>query len=140
MKYWKLLALVACLIPIQGCGPTASQVSGKITFTDGAPLPFGRVTFTPKAGAAGFWAPLTADGTFVVDVEMAAQPGDYSVTIVGADEPAFFETDPVTGVNKELEPPKPLIDAKYGKSGTSPLNATIKPGKNQLSFQVDKLP
>ncbi|MEI8378768.1 MAG: hypothetical protein WCJ09_01480 [Planctomycetota bacterium] len=139
MKHWKSLVLFVGLLSISGCGPATSQVSGKVTFADGSPLPFGRVTFSPKSGSAGFWAPLTSEGAFVVDVEMAAKPGEYSVSIVGAEEPAFFETD-ATGANKQIEPPKPLIDAKYTKAATSPLTSTVKAGKNELAFKVEKLP
>ncbi|MDB5342774.1 MAG: hypothetical protein JWP89_1151 [Schlesneria sp.] len=140
MKPWKLLIVLVGVIGVHGCGPTTCQVNGKVNFEDGSPLTFGRVTFAPKAGSKGFWAPLTNDGTFAVDPAMEAQAGDYTVTLVGAEEPAFFETDPTTGVNKLLEPPKPLIDAKYASGTSSGLNATIKPGKNELSFKVDKLP
>lgn len=139
MKFWKSLALFVAMLAVSGCGPATSQVTGKVTFADGSALPFGRVTFSPKAGSTGFWAPLTSDGTFVVDAEMAAKPGEYSVSIVGAEEPAFFETD-ATGANKQIEPPKPLIDAKYTKAATSPLTATVKAGKNELVFKVEKLP
>ncbi|MDB5335849.1 MAG: hypothetical protein JWN70_1468 [Planctomycetaceae bacterium] len=141
MKYWKLLALISLgVASLNGCSKP-SIVTGEVKFEDGSPLMYGRVNFEPTEGAVGFWGQLTEDGTFAVDPALTPHAGEYVVTLAGASSPEVFEDDPKGQSHKVKFPSKPLVDAKkYGDAKASPLKATIEPGKNELTFTVDRLP
>jgi hypothetical protein len=138
MKIGKtLLFLCLGVIGLAGCGQPVCVVKGEINLKNGTPIPSGRVTFTAKEGTASFWASIDS-GVFEVDKGLTPPPGEYVVTLTGADWPAVYESDPVTGVNSLKTPAKPIVDPKkYSDVKSSPLNTSIVAGPNELSLTVD---
>jgi hypothetical protein len=62
------------------------------------------------------------------------------VTISAAQTPEVYDTDD-KGNHTLKFPAKALVDAKkYGDPAKSGLEATIAPGKNELTFTVERLP
>jgi hypothetical protein len=117
-----------------GCssGPTKGEVQGKVTFK-GQPVKEGTVTFlnTKDGGAAE--AAINPDGTYVV--QGGAVVGDYDkVEIKPLTE--LKDTDPGKTPPARVEKPAPDIPTRYRQQGTTPLKASVKPGKNEINFEM----
>ena len=133
----KHLILACCLALLAGCGgPGGAAVSGKVTYTDGSPLPKGVVVYTGKGGS--YQSAIASDGTYTL--ENVAE-GSYQVVITGA-----FEGDAqvpemqydADGNYIETPAPQrtPLISDRYTNPDESGLSVTV-PGNYDL--QVEKL-
>ena len=129
-----LVAIGALFIAAGGCqkGPVKAEVHGKITFKS-QPVKEGTVTFlnTKEGGAAE--AQINSDGTYAV--EGGAVVGDYGkVEIKPLME--MKDTDPGKTPPSKVEKAAPDIPAKYRQQGTTPLSASVKPGKNEINFNM----
>ena len=129
-----LLYLLFSGLVLPGCssGPAKGEVHGKVTFK-GQPLKEGTVTFlnTKEGGAAE--ATINADGTYAV--AGGAVVGEYDrVEIKPLTE--MKDTDPGKTPPSRVEKPAPNIPLKYRMQGTTPLKATVKPGKNEINFEM----
>jgi hypothetical protein len=125
-------ALLFCLSSGCSSGPVKGQVHGKVTF-NGRPVKEGTVTFlnTKDGGAAE--GSINADGTYVV--QGGAIVGDYDkVEIKPLME--LKDTDPGKTPPAMVEKPAPDIPPKYRMQGATPLKATVKPGKNEINFDM----
>jgi hypothetical protein len=122
----------ALLIPGCSSGPVKGEVHGKVTFK-GQPVKEGTITFlnTKDGGAAE--AAINADGTYVV--QRGAVVGEYDkVEIKPLME--MKDTDPGKTPPSMVEKPAPNIPAKYRQQGSTPLKASVKPGKNEINFEM----
>jgi hypothetical protein len=128
-------ALAAAAGGLAGCGPGGppiGQVEGRVTFK-GKPVTEGTVSFANDAGHGGE-APLDKDGRYVVKNRQGGLPvGDYVVTVT----PATYldSSDPKTPPVVE-EKAAPNIPERYRRVGGSPLRGSVKPGKNELDFDM----
>jgi hypothetical protein len=126
---WAAACLVLSTI---GCGGgQEATVRGTVTL-DGQPLARGSVTFLPVENGTGASASINADGSFEArtsDMD-GMKAGDYLITVRASAEPA---------PNPQGGPPIPgklLTPAKYGRSETSGLKATINRGANDLNLEL----
>lgn len=142
---WCLLAALVC-----GCGrrgPRVELVEGVVVL-DGKSVEGATVFFSPAAseGAAGLPAAgrTAADGSFRLNAGGGATPGagtkvgDYIVTVIKQ------ESDSLPPPDLNSPPPdfkeilvRDLLPTIYKLSATSPLRATVKPGKNTYRFELD---
>jgi len=126
------VAWVLLLFPT-GCenGPVKGDVRGKVTFK-GQPVKEGRVTFlnTKEGGAAE--ALIGEGGSFAVQGGVVV--GDYIVEITPLTQ--IVDTDPGKSPPAPVEKPAPDIPAKYRQQGKTPLRASVKPGKNEINFDM----
>ena len=136
LRGFSRLASIALLILLcdVSCssGPVKGEVQGKVTFK-GQPVKEGTVTFlnTKDGGAAE--AEINPDGTYVV--QGGAVAGEYDrIEIKPLME--MKDTDPGKTPPSKVEKAAPNIPAKYRMQGTTPLKATVKPGKNEINFDM----
>lgn len=133
-----LTGTLTLILPILsvGCGssgPAMGRVSGKVTYK-GSPLTKGTVTFQSTApNGRNATGEIQSDGSYTLQTEKpgdGALAGDYKVTIFAHDEELldYIPTKPL--------PPKRLAPAKYEKTETSGLTATVKSGSNPLNFEL----
>lgn len=128
--------LVAAM-SLLGCeqkGYTTYRVSGTVKFSDGS-VPKGEVAqimFTPMQKGPGTKAAsglIQADGAYLlstIEPDDGAFAGEYKVVIV---------------VYKTYTGREPLIGNQYLDTPTTPLTATVEPGKeNKFDFVVEKAP
>lgn len=122
--------LVLGLVSCRGADPNAPvPVRGQVRYRD-RPAEGARVTFVPT-GAGDPAAPrptaaVDADGTFRLTTKLSydgAPPGRYAVTIV--------YPSPAKKVDDENVGPD-LLRGKYANPKTTPLQAEVKAGPNEL--------
>jgi hypothetical protein len=118
-----------------GCGQESTRlaVEGQVTF-NGAPLPDGKISFTPLAGTSSPTAGATIrDGNFAVPRDKGLRPGSFRVEIRAVRATGKTMRDDLSGdviVTKESYIPKRYNDA-------SELVAEIKAGEhNTLQFAL----
>ncbi|MCE9565705.1 MAG: hypothetical protein K8U57_27085 [Planctomycetes bacterium] len=112
---------------VAGCsGPGIAPVEGTVTYK-GEPLKDGTILFHPEKGrpAAG----KIRDGKIV---EVTTETLNDGVP-VGSVRVAI---QAITNPDKMDAPHKSLIPEKYGDPDKSELTADIKPGKNDLKFEL----
>jgi len=134
-RYGLSIAVVLGLAPL-ACGPSGpemAKVYGKVTY-QGKPVTQGTVTFqaTSPAGRNATGA-IDSQGNYTLQTETpgdGALLGDYLVTIFAHEEPVLDY------IPKKPIPPKLLVPAKYEKSETSGLKATIHSGSNPVNFDL----
>ena len=116
-----------------GCssGPAKGDVRGKVTFK-GKAVKEGSVTFlnTKEGGAAE--AQIGAEGAYAVQGGVVV--GEYVVEI----KPLIHivDTDPGKSPPAPVEKAAPDIPKKYRMQGTTTLKASVKPGKNEINFEM----
>ncbi|MDR0869238.1 MAG: carboxypeptidase-like regulatory domain-containing protein [Planctomycetaceae bacterium] len=109
-----LFFVATCL----GCGGKGFNVSGKVTFPDGKPVPRGQVTLFSDTFTAG--SGIGADGTYRINMPVPA--GTYKVTVRATeDSPSDTKVAP-----EDVKPPKPLVDVKYNSPEKSGLTVDVK--------------
>ncbi len=136
MRTWGGIAVLAAAAfvvgPITGCsgpsGPPTGAVHGKVTL-DGKPLVDASVEFLPAQGRPSA-ARTDEDGNYTLQYSVSqagAVVGTHTVRITtGGERP-----DPATGAMKKFPE---LVPAKY--NANSQLQAEIKPGDNELNFEL----
>jgi len=127
------LALSCGVLFFTGCGggPEMAPVSGRVT-ASGRPVVRGTILFVPVGGDRDSTMAATgnieADGTYALrsgrDTEGAAC-GSYRVAIQGRSV-----SDP------EGMPPNRQIHARYNNAESSGLTAEVKPGTNEINFDL----
>jgi hypothetical protein len=127
------LAVVATLLLAAGCqkGPATGTVRGKVTFK-GQPVKEGRVTFLNDKQGGAAEAMIAGDGAYAVPNGVVV--GDYLVEITPLVE--IKDTDPGKSPPAPVEKAAPDIPKKYRMQGTTPLRATVKPGPNEINFDM----
>ena len=148
---WRAVALGAACLLAAGCGgPKLGKVSGTVT-SGGKPVTTGTIMFHPAEGPTAVGA-INADGTYTLTTIKAgdgAVIGSHRVTIeatkVGpgslADPSSFEEELKLAGKpSKILVPGKVeyLVPEKLAQLSTTDLTAEVKPGSNQVDFDLPK--
>ncbi len=130
---WLLAALaIACTL---GCGGKTSPVDGRVKFKDGSDasaLAGYEVDFQPADGKTSATGHVAPDGTFKLTTfgaDDGAIPGKHRVAITPPQSP-----DP------DKPPQKSKLPAKYSTFDTSQLSVEIKPGRNQIELELERLP
>jgi len=126
-------AAVLLAAALAGCssGPATGEVFGKVTFK-GQPVTEGTITFlNPNEGGAAE-AEIGKDGSYTVSGKVVV--GEYLVVITPPVH--IVDTDPGKSPPAPVEKPAPNIPQKYRQQGTTPFKETIKPGKNELNFDM----
>jgi len=144
----RLLVLVSLLF-VFGCaprGPVVQFVEGTVTL-DGVAVADADVCFTPKEGSNGIPAvgKTDANGQYRLtsaqggEFGKGAIAGEYEVRVMKYIDLGFVEpTNPQPGDYLPLAKPKHHLPEKYADVKTSGLSATVKKGKNQINFNLEK--
>jgi hypothetical protein len=141
--FWISVAGMAACLFLAGCGKPDEgnrvPVAGKVTFTDGKPLPRGTVIFTPDSARGNPSqheprGPIDAEGNYKLSTTSTlagVSPGWYAVTIVSQ--------EPYDESKSSWDPPW-LINRKFGSRHTSGLAAEVigKAEPGRYDFQVSK--
>lgn len=123
------IILILCLCCLPGCGNN-KRLGGKITFSDGKPVPYGTVLFsTPSMVARGD----IIDGTYTMGTLKARDglpPGDYQVS--------------VTGITR-ADPKNPMLflnlcEDKYTNPNNSGLKCTVPAPGNKYDIVLEPHP
>ncbi|MGL4555105.1 MAG: hypothetical protein ACRC33_28400 [Gemmataceae bacterium] len=139
---FRLALLLPLAALIAGCGSNLGQVTGTVTY-EGTPLADGTIIFE-TTGARPATGKIVAGK--ITDV-MTSRPGDgvppgsHKVAIhaiEAAGSAVAANPGDKTGIASMQT--KSLIPAKYGDPATSGLTAEIKPGSNELKFELKKNP
>jgi hypothetical protein len=89
------------------------------------------VSLEPEADRISGAGEIEGDGTFKISTfspNDGAIPGHHRVAISPPDPPP------------DAPPPKPVLPQKYRDFGTSGLTIEIKPGPNNVEFELDRAP
>jgi hypothetical protein len=130
----RVVFVALVLIVLGGCAERKYPVVGKVVFKDGTPLPGGMIVFSPldpscHVGARGYIRP---DGTFELSTEKEGDgslQGRYQV-LVRPPSQGRGEDDPRRNIS--------LIDLRYTRFETSGIEVEVKPGRNELTIEVEK--
>ncbi len=128
-------ALVAAVSTLAGCGSNEKigQVEGQVTFR-GQPVTEGLISFNDKEGH-GAEAELGNEGKYVLKTPEGGLPaGEYFITVT----PLMYlhDSDPGKSPPALTEKRAPNIPHKYRSLPSTPLKETVKPGKNELNFNL----
>lgn len=126
-------ATLLLVVLATGCGSDRSQVTGRVTYDDGSPVPGGTVIAeaTIDGKLVGVQANIESDGTFRLGTDRpgdGALPGSYRVLLVSV---ALSDFELSAGK-------KEAIGGKYTKYETSGITFEVKPGKNEFNITVAK--
>jgi len=133
---WCRLVLVSLGLAVAtGCGNGLSPVAGALTWKDGSPakeLSGGQVVFEEAIKHVSSIGMIGNDGTFTMST---IKPGDGVPT--GHYQVAILEHRPnANAAGTQLVPAK--LDLKYADLNSSGLEIDIKPGKNSVSFALER--
>lgn len=125
------------LAAVAGCGGRPAQVAGVVKLA-GAPLEAGVVTFTPRKPGPTAYGTITAGGRYELQTGAGRglELGDYVVTVAANATP---EQAAAMGIKVGREGIMPLLTpTKYADTATSPLQVTVKPGRQEFDFDLEK--
>lgn len=134
---FRSLALMLLLFGLSalGCGGGLSPVAGKLTWKDGSPakeLSGSQVVFEESQKHTSSIGMIGPDGTFTMTTN---KPGDGVPT--GHHKVAILEHRPNSNTaGTQLVPAK--LHLKYADLNSSGLEVDIKPGKNEVSFTLER--
>ncbi len=128
-----LLATLAFLAGVPGCGGGRYPVHGRVVYEDGSPVTEGMVIGEKAEGDRRVKAQgsLKSDGTFswgTLSPGDGAEPGKYRVVVVAR---AVGEKEASQGV-------RPAVDRKFSNPQTSGIDFEVKPGRNELNIKVTR--
>jgi hypothetical protein len=122
------------VLMLAGCGSKTAPVNGRVKFKDGGDvsvLAGHTVSFQTESDRISASGDIERDGTFKLSTfstNDGAVPGRHLVAISPPDPPP------------DAPPPKPVVLQKYRDFGTSGLTADIKPGPNDVEFELERPP
>jgi predicted lysophospholipase L1 biosynthesis ABC-type transport system permease subunit len=135
MRPARLIVLVTLAILASGCGSGLAPISGQLKWKDGSPakeLAGGQVVFEQEEKRTSSIGVIQAEGTFQM---MTVNPGDG--VPVGHHKVAILEHRPnANAAGTQLVPAR--LDLKYADLNSSGLEVDVKPGKNEISFTLDR--
>ena len=114
-----------------GCGGENVQISGKVTYSDGKPMPGGVICF--DNGQTSAIGRIKDNGTYTLGSLKARDgipPGPYNVYFINTQ---LLETDPQSGISKNVE----LVSPKFKRSATSGLKYEVMGRATGVDFTVD---
>lgn len=120
-----------------GCGGRPASVAGVVTMA-GTSLENGVVTFTPVKGGPSAYGTITAGGRYELKTGggQGLELGDYVVTVAANATP---EQAAAMGIKVGREGIMPLLTPiTYADTATTPLKATVKAGRQDLDFDIEK--
>jgi hypothetical protein len=136
------------LVTLHGCSGGKATVSGKVTLSDGTPVPAGNVTFWAGDGRTA-QAPLRADGTYLMG---DAPVGDVKVTVeTPPPRPGPLSMGPqppqaAKGMPQDMLPPgekgapgnakSVRVPDRYRESASTPLTYTVSRGTQHKDFTI----
>src|SRR6516225_917237 len=128
-----LLAALAFLSGVAGCGGGRYAVHGRVVYEDGSPVTEGIVIGEKAEGDRRVKAQgsVKSDGTFswgTLSPGDGAEPGKYRVEVVPR---AVGEKEASQGV-------LPAVDSRFSNPQTSGIDFEVKPGRNELNITVRK--
>jgi hypothetical protein len=128
-----LLAVLALLAGVAGCGGGRYAVHGRVVYEDGSPLTEGMVIGEKAEGDRRVKAQgnVKSDGTFswgTFSPGDGAEPGKYRVVVVPR---GVGEKEASQGV-------LPAVDPKFSNPRTSGIHFEVKAGKNELNITVTR--
>jgi hypothetical protein len=130
------LLLLLFLTTTAGCGGTkAAPVDGKVKFKDGSDvsvLTNYEISFAPADGKTSAVGHILADGSFQLSTFSdgdGALPGQHRIAI-----------SPPLSPDPDKPPQKSKLSPKYADGSTSGLTADIKPGRNTVNLELERLP
>ncbi len=136
MRLSRFLIGVWVLLVIAGCSksPPLYKVTGKASFR-GKPLATGMVGFHhTDAKSPMVTGEIRPDGSFELMTKRpgdGAVPGEYMVTVT-----SMLPGKGVEGIDKDYQPPKPLIPLRYMRLDETPLKATVEPKDNVIDLSL----
>ncbi|MFM9024580.1 MAG: hypothetical protein ACKON7_04465 [Planctomycetaceae bacterium] len=104
----------------------------------GTSLENGVVTFTPVKGGPSAYGTITAGGRYELKTGggQGLELGDYVVTVAANATP---EQAAAMGIKVGREGIMPLLTPiTYADTATTPLKATVKAGRQDLDFDIEK--
>ena len=138
-------ALCLAVAWIAGCepgGPATEPVTGKVTFTDGSPVPQGTVVFySEKVTPMG---QIKEDGSYTLYTgeKEGAPVGNYTIYFMGMDSGGYVapKQDEETGeILEEAEAASGSVVAeKYLSPEDSDIKKEVTSGPNQIDISVEK--
>lgn len=131
IKSRQIFTVLLLLLTLAGCGKM-SHVRGKVTFSDGSPVPCGMVIFQQTNYQAR--GDIQPDGSYRMGSLKKSDglpPGTYSVFLSGVVE---NKPEGDLGMIETIE----LVDPKFTGSDSG-LTFTVEKGKNRFDFSVDRL-
>jgi|SRR6516162_5865052 hypothetical protein len=128
-----VLAALAFLAGVAGCGDGRCTVHGRVVYEDGSPVTEGIVIGEKAEGdrRVKTQGSLKSDGTFswgTLRPGDGAEPGNYRVVVVPR---AVGEKEASQGM-------LPAVDLKFSNPQTSGIDFEVKPGRNELNITVTK--
>src|SRR6516165_9929344 len=128
-----MLAALAFLVGVAGCGGGRYPVHGRVVYEDGSPLTEGIVIGERAEGDRRVKAQgsVKKDGTFswgTLTPGDGAEPGKYRVVVVPR---AVGEKEASQGV-------LPAVERKFSNPQTSGIDFEVKPGRNELDITVTR--
>jgi len=125
------LAALASLVGAAGCGRGYLPVHGKVTLSDGSPVPGCLVLFEGEPGGKKISArgEVGPDGSFNMSTNTPGDgvpPGNYRVSVVPPPPPSLDS------------PSSAPYNERFTRSETSGLTFEVKPGNSELSIRVSK--
>ena len=137
------LFVVAGLMLCSGCGPKlpkTATVGGRVTY-NGKPVVSGTIVFQPAQGRPAM-GEIQPDGTFKLTTFESgdgALLGKHRVTIEARN---VRKPPPMEGAGASNIAPKVewLVPRKYANSDSSNLIAEVKPGQNNIDFDLPSEP
>lgn len=82
------LAVALTILGSSGCGHSGLvRVRGRVAYSDGSPVPIGRVLIDARGKPTGAWGRIKPDGRFTIgtlEANDGIAPGTYRVAIVDA--------------------------------------------------------
>lgn len=143
---WPKLLLVLPLLAGCDSGPPTGQVTGKVTY-EGKSVSTGSIQFYPVKGGAPAVGSIKPDGTYTLARKVPGDGvllGEYVVTIEAieaaevSNQPTSIEEEVKMGSIANIRSrPKYLVPEKYSVEESSDLTATVKPGTNEINFDLE---
>jgi hypothetical protein len=132
-RWLTMLAALAFLVGVAGCGSGRYPVHGRVVYEDGSPVTEGIVIGEKVEGDRRVKAQgnVQSDGTFswgTLRPGDGAEPGKYRVVVMPR---AVGEKEASQGV-------LPAVERKFSNPQTSGIDFEVKPGTNELDITVTK--
>ena len=131
LRGWFVVGISLAVIAVAGCGRSGLHpVRGRVSFTDGSPLPTGRVVVSYGDGKAS-WGTIKPDGSFSLST-LKQSDGMRAGTCRVAIKDAYVEVEK-NGEKVSV----PLVHKRFADPGTSGLEFTV-PDKTVWEIVVEK--